>query len=64
MRILGIVMFVVGLIVLGFGVNSSQAISEKVVQNLFRRYTSNTMLYIIGGIALIAGGAALAYFGG
>lgn len=57
-------MFVVGLIVLGFGVNSSQAISEKVVQNLFGRYTSNTMLYIIGGIALIAGGAALAYFGG
>ena len=64
MRIFGIVLLVVGLVVLGFGINSSQAIGEKVVENISGRFTSNTMWYIIGGIALIIGGGALAIFGG
>jgi hypothetical protein len=64
MRIFGIVIFVVGLVVLGFGINSSQAVGEKVVESLSGRFTSNTMWYIIGGIALIVGGGALAIFGG
>ncbi|MBA2369949.1 MAG: DUF3185 family protein [Candidatus Protochlamydia sp.] len=63
MRILGIVLFVVGLVVLGFGINSSQAIGEKVVENLSGRFTSNTMGYIIGGIALLVGGGSLAFLG-
>ena len=63
MRILGIVLLIVGLVVLGFGINSSQAIGEKVVENISGRFTSNTMWYIIGGIALIVGGGALAFFG-
>lgn len=64
MRVIGIVLLLVGLVVLGFGLNSSQAIGEKVVENLSGRFTSNTMLYIIGGIAMIVGGGALAFFGG
>jgi ABC-type dipeptide/oligopeptide/nickel transport system permease subunit len=63
MRILGIVIFVVGLVILGFGINSSQALGEKVVENLSGRFTANTMWYIIGGIALIVGGGALTFFG-
>ena len=61
MRILGIVIFIVGLVVLGFGINSSQSIGEKVVENLSGRFTANTMWYIIGGIALIAGRGVLAF---
>src|SRR5580658_6322823 len=59
MRIFGIVILIVGLVVLGFGINSSQAVGEKVVEGLSGRFTSNTMWYIIGGIALIVGGGAL-----
>lgn len=64
MRIFGIVILIVGLVVLGFGINSSQAVGEKVVQDLSGRFTSDTMWYIIGGIAMIVGGGALAFFGG
>lgn len=64
MRIFGIVILIVGLVILGFGINSSQAIGEKVIENLSGRFTSKTMWYIIGGIALIVGGGALAFFGG
>jgi hypothetical protein len=64
MRIFGIVILIVGLVILGFGINSSQAVGEKVIENLSGRFTSNTMWYIIGGIALIVGGGALAFFGG
>ena len=64
MRILGIVILLVGLVVLGFGINSSQAVGEKVVESLSGRFTSTTMWYIIGGVALIVSGAALAFYGG
>lgn len=64
MRIFGIVLLIVGLVVLGFGINSSQAVGEKVVESLSGRFTSNTMWYIIGGIALVVGGGALVIFGG
>lgn len=64
MRILGIVILVVGIVVLGFGLNSTQAVGEKVVENLSGRFTENTMWYLISGIALIVGGGALAFFSG
>lgn len=64
MRALGIVILIVGLVVLGFGINSSQALGEKVVEGISGRFTSNTMWYIIGGVALIAFGGVLAFFRG
>jgi hypothetical protein len=64
MRVFGIVLLVVGLVVLAFGINSSQAVGEKVVENLSGRFTSETMWYIIGGIALIVGGGAMVFFDG
>lgn len=63
MRALGWVILIVGLVILGFGINSSLAVTEQVVEGVSGRYTSNTMLYIIGGIAMLAGGGALAFFG-
>lgn len=58
-RIIGVILLVVGIVVLGFGINSSQAVPEKVMEGVTGRYTEHTMWYIIGGIALIVGGAAL-----
>lgn len=62
-RTLGIVALIVGVILLGFGLNSTQAVTEKVVEGVSGRYTENTMWYIIGGIALIVGGVAAAFSG-
>ncbi|BBI17754.1 DUF3185 family protein [Neochlamydia sp. S13] len=63
MRILGLVSLAVGIALLLFGINSSQAFTEKVVEDVTGRYTDNTMWYIIGGIAMIIGGGALTLFG-
>jgi uncharacterized membrane protein len=63
MRIIGFVLLAVGVALLLFGLNSSQAVTEKVVEGVTGRYTSNTMAYIIGGIAMIAGGGALVFLG-
>lgn len=64
MRLLGIVLLLIGLVIFGFGVSSSQAITEQVVEGVSGRYTSTTMWYIVGGIALVIGGGALAFFSG
>lgn len=64
MRILGIVILVVGVVLLLFGINSTQAVTEKVVEGFTGRFTANTMIYLIGGIAMIVGGGALVIFGG
>ncbi len=62
MRILGLVVLAVGIVVLAFGINASQAVPEKAVETVTGKYTGNTMVYIIGGVAMIVGGAALAWF--
>lgn len=64
MRVLGLVLMVVGLVILGFGLNSTQAVGEKVMENVTGRFTENTMWYIIGGLALAVGGGVLALRGG
>lgn len=64
MRILGLVILIVGLVILGFGLSSSQALTEKVVESVSGRYSSTTMWYIVGGIAMVIGGGALAIFAG
>ena len=60
-RLLGIVILVVGVVLLGFGINASQAVAEKVIEGVSGRYSEHTMWYIIGGIAMIIGGGALAF---
>ena len=55
-RLLGAVAVVVGIILLGFGINSSQAFTDQVMENVVGRFTDHTMWYIIGGAALIVGG--------
>ena len=60
-KIFGLILLVIGVVLLGFGINSSQAVTEKVMEGVTGRYTDNTMWYILGGIALIIGGGALAF---
>ena len=64
MNILGIILLGVGIVVLGFGINSSRSIGEKVVETVSGRFTQHTMWYIIGGITLIVAGLALTFLKG
>ena len=63
-RIIGLVLLVVGVTLLIFGYNASQSVSEQIVEGFTGRFTQQTMAYLIGGIAAIVGGAALALWGG
>jgi len=63
-RIIGIMLLVVGLALLGFGLNATDSVSDSVKEGFTGRYTDKTMWYLIGGGALAIGGAALALRGG
>lgn len=63
-RIIGLVLLAVGVTLLVFGYNASQSVGEQVVEGLTGRFTNQTMAYLVGGIAAIVGGAALAVWGG
>ena len=55
-RIIGIVLLVIGVVVLVIGLNASDSIADTVSETFTGRLTRNTMLYIVGGIAMgIAG---------
>lgn len=54
--LLGIALLVVGLILLYFGYNASESITEGVTEAVTGRYSDETMYYLIGGaVASIVG---------
>lgn len=63
-RALAIILLIVGLVLLGFGLNATDSVADTVSEGFTGRYTDKTMWYIIGGSALAVGGAALLLFGG
>jgi hypothetical protein len=63
-RILGLVLLAVGIVLLVMGINATQGTSESFREGLTGKYSGQTMWYLVGGIAGIVGGAALALFGG
>lgn len=63
-RILGIVLLAVGVIVLLFGLNASDSVTDSVKEGLTGRFTDKTMWYIVGGAALAVAGGAMATLGG
>jgi len=63
-RIIGLVIFAVGVTLLIFGINASHSVSERIVEGFTGKYTDQTTWYLMGGIAAIVGGAALCLFGG
>ncbi len=62
-RIIGIVVFAVGAVLLGFAYNSTNAPLEELSNKLTGRYSDETMWYFAVGIAATVGGGLLALFG-
>jgi drug/metabolite transporter (DMT)-like permease len=62
-RIIGIVILVVGIVLVIFGMNSSQAPLDQVSQTFTGRFTQATMMYLIIGIIAVVGGGLLALSG-
>lgn len=48
-RIIGIALIILGVVLLIFGLNSSESVVDKVSESLTGRFTQATMKYIIGG---------------
>jgi len=63
-RIFGLVLAVVGIALLVLGINATQSITEQASETFFGRFTDTTTWYILGGIAAMVGGGAMALFGG
>lgn len=55
-RVLGTVCILVGIVLLVLGIVATQQTGEKVVEGVTGHFTNQTVWYIVGGIALIAGG--------
>ncbi len=56
MKIIGIALIVLGVVVLYFGYNASQSVTEQLSETLTGRFSDETMLYFLGGaIAIVTG---------
>jgi drug/metabolite transporter (DMT)-like permease len=62
-RMLGLVLVAVGVVLLIFGYNASDAPVEQVRETLTGRYSDQVMWYFVAGIAALVGGALLTLFG-
>ena len=51
-RIVGVALLVIGIVLIIVGINSSNSISDQVSDAFTGRFTQNTMLFIVGGIAV------------
>lgn len=58
-RIIGLVVLVLGVVLLVIAWRASNAPVDQISEALTGRYTDNTMLYLLGGIAGVVIGAAL-----
>lgn len=62
-RIIGAVVLVVGIILLGFAIHSTNAPLEDLSEAITGRYSDKTMWYFIVGTAAAVGGALLVVMG-
>jgi putative Mn2+ efflux pump MntP len=62
-KIAGVVLLVVGLVLLYFGIQASDAPLEQARETLTGDYSEQTMVYLIGGAAAAVGGLLLVLFG-
>ncbi len=58
-RVIGVVLLVVGLILLYFGYQATQTVTEQVTETVMGRYTETTMWYLIGGAASAVAGVVM-----
>lgn len=62
-RILGVVLFVVGVILLIVGMNASYSVADRLSTTLTGRLTQATTWYILGGIAASLAGLFMMLYG-
>lgn len=62
-RGVGLALLVIGAVLVYFGLQSTESLSERVVEGVTGRYSDGTMTYLIGGAAAAAVGLALLVFG-
>ena len=62
-QIIGLLLVAIGLFLLVFGFNASQAPLDQVSETFTGRFRDSTMLYLLGGIVAIVAGGALAVLG-
>lgn len=60
-KVFGAVILVVGIILLAFGINATHSVTEGTVEGVTGKYTSETMLYIIGGVVLLIVGSFMLF---
>lgn len=63
-RLIGLVLFAVGIALLIFAYNASQSLGEQVTEAVSGRFTNQSMWYLFGGIAAVVSGGAMALWGG
>ncbi len=63
-RTIGIVLLVVGIILVLFGLNSSDSVADSISEGVTGRFTDKTMWYLIGGGVLAVAGASMTFLGG
>ena len=62
-QIIGILLVAVGLFLLVFGFNASQAPLDQVSEAFTGKFRDSTMLYLLGGVVAVVAGGALAMLG-
>lgn len=62
-QIVGILLVAVGIFLLVFGYNASQAPLDQLSEAFTGKYRDATMLYLVGGIVALVAGGALAMLG-
>ena len=58
-RALGATIFAAGIVLLVFGIISTQKVGEEITSSVTGHYTDATLWYIIGGIALMIAGVGI-----
>ena len=58
-QLFGVVIFAVGIVLLYFAYNASNAPVDQITNAVTGRFTSQTMWYLLGGIAAAVGGGFL-----
>jgi hypothetical protein len=62
-RVLGVIALVAGVVLLGFGLNASDAPVEQLQETFTGSYSDRTMWYLGGGAATACGGLVLLLLG-
>lgn len=62
-QVIGLLLAAVGLFLLVFGFNASQAPVDQISETFTGKFTDSTMMYLLGGVVALVAGGALALLG-